>query len=193
MSRIRQVPVMDINQREKMLQQNQPLYHPPVAASPRPMQPNCRPRTKRPFVTKFRLNDTPALIHSGCNSIREFCTNIQNITLDLNHLAGSVESMVPLLNLYLATLQSRNIGIEQNLEPPIDVSAPNYMAREQRPEPPGQASQPAKPSTANLSAPRPEDIQQLLENPLVRNLLNGFMQNSVPPNADSAKGNTLHS
>lgn len=247
MSRMRQIPVMDVTQREKMLQQNQPpgdsgagqqpVCSPQMYHAARPVQVNYRPRTRKLPATKFRLSDTPALISNGCNSVREFCNSVQSITVDLNNLIGSVESMVPLLNTYLAVLQSRNAVQEQCMEPPIDVTARecnpqnnaqnnaqsstlNYSmkesyakddtAKEHIPKKSaakecamqtnqahmqGQAmpSQPQH-NTSPMSPPmpRPEDIQQLLENPLVQNLLTGFMQNSAFPNTGMAKENALN-
>ena len=67
MSRMRQIPVMDITQREKMIQQSQPtgmeyVTHPPMQDAGRPVQMNCRPRVRKTPVNRFRLSDTPALI-----------------------------------------------------------------------------------------------------------------------------------
>ncbi len=177
MSRMRQVPVMDVTQRESVINQN--LSHPAM----RPAAPTCRVRPRRMPANKFRLSDTPALLSSGCSSVREFCNSVQSITVDLNNLIGSVESILPLLTTYLTALQARNMPAEaQAAEPPIDVAAPNRVET-----PPQQASHttaaptaPTAPITPSQPAamPRPEDIQQLLENPLVKNLLTSFMQNA---------------
>ncbi len=230
MSRTRQIPVMDITQRERMLHQahpqnepsatyNQPPYHPMA----RPMQSPCRPRAKKSIAAKFRLSDTPSLISNGCSSVRQLCNNVQNITMDLNNLIGSVENMVPLLNTYLAVVQSRNAASEQELEPPIDVTVRDcstgactihehtpqtqstkepmmndQTAQQTASSAQAQPQQPINNPSSNIPngsasmtppMPRPEDIQQLLENPLVRNLLTGFMQNGPFPNTNTMKEN----
>ena len=182
MSRMRQIPVTDVTLQERVINQN--VSHPVM----RPAAPNCRVRPRKVPASKFRLSDTPALISNGCSSGREFCNNVQSITVDLNNLIGSVESILPLLTTYLTALQARSMPAEQPpaaTEPPIEVTAVH------RPE-----EQPAAPTapTAQTTAPaapintppipRPEDIQQLLENPLVKNLLNNFMH--------SASGSSTH-
>ncbi len=203
MSRMRQIPVMDITQREKLMQQNQSTGlgntaqsagHPPMHNSIRPVQMNHRARVRKAPAAKFRLSDTPALIAGGCSSVREFCNSVQSITMDLNNLIGSVESMVPLLNTYLTLLQSRSAIAEQELEPPIEVSTRESTSTNhgctagQSSFAPSQPQQ--SPTSMSTPMPRPEDIQSLLENPLVRNLLNGFMQNGAFPHAGQAKENT---
>ena len=203
MSRMRQIPVMDITQREKMIQQSQPagmeyVAHPPMQNAGRPVQMNCRPRVRKAPVSRFRLSDTPALIAGGCSSVREFCNNVQNITMDLNHLIGSVERIVPLLNTYLSMMQNRSISAEQELEPPIEMGSDDFRMQccnekplKQNCETYAANTVPIEPAAAKTAPmPRPEDIQALLENPLVRNLLNGFMQNGAFPNAGTAKENT---
>lgn len=165
MSRMRQIPVTEVTQHERMVSQtmSQPVM--------RPTANNFRMRSRKNAVNKFRLSDTPALLSNGCSSVREFCNNVQNITADLNHLIGSVENILPLLTTYLAAIQARNLSAEQPsaMEPPIEVSAPEHPV--QQPQPAAQQQTQAAPM------PRPEDIQQLLENPLVKNLLTSFMQN----------------
>ena len=194
MSRMRQIPIMDVSKKEKILQQNQPIGRPPTVCVPRSMCPNCRPRTRKISATKFRLTDAPALISNGCSSVREFCNSVQHITVDLNQLIGSVENMVPLLNLYLTTMQNRSIAIEDDLEPPIDLPScePRKTTVVNQPEPTCQACHSSQQNHTAINPPKPEDIQQLLENPLVRNLLNGFIQNNAFPNAGATKGNALN-
>ena len=210
MSRTRQIPVMDITQRERMLHQTQPqpepygnYSQPPYHPMARPAQAAYRPRTRKSSATRFRLSDTPSLISNGCSTVRQLCNNVQNITMDLNNLIGSVESMVPLLNTYLAVVQNRNTTQESEPEPAIDVTTQEYTAPNctaQRPpvkepattqntvtNPSQQPIQNMNPATPPM--PRPEDIQQLLENPLVRNLLVGFMQNGAFPNNNTMKEN----
>ena len=198
MSRMRQIPAMDVSQREKMLEQNQlsggrtHRVSPPVCNTTRPVQ-GCRPRVRRPPVVKFRLSDAPSLISTGCNSVRQLCNNVQNITMDLNNLMGSVESMVPLLNSYLTVLQSRSTLSEQELDPPIEVIAKSHPIQHDIPH----STQPGPqigttPTTMSGPMPRPEDIQTLLENPFVRNLLSGFMQNGAVPNISAMKEPAPH-
>lgn len=217
MSRMRQIPIMDVRQQERMLQQNQstganlggtcpPMCHPPMYNHARPVSTGCKPRMRKPPAVKFRLSDAPALISTGCSSVRQLCSNVQNITVDLNNLIGSVESMLPLLNTYLTVMQSRCATQEAEIAPPIDVTArecPGQMdsaphcTEHTCPPPPKEHAMPHAPShsaaSSNTAAPmpHPEDIQALLENPLVRNLLNGFMQNSAFPNINATKDNAL--
>lgn len=181
MSRMRQVPVMDVTQKEKAMNRNLPN------ASVRPAAQNFRPRTRKASPAKLRLSDTPGLLSSGCSSLREFCNGVQNITVDLNNLIGSVESILPLLNVYITALQTRTAPLETSAtEAPIEVTSA------ERPEPqaacaPQTVQQPAAPAAPVQSAaqpqtppmPRPEDLQQLLENPLVKNLMANFMKNTV--------------
>ena len=169
MSRMRQIPAMDVSQRERILEQNQfsgmrntARAYPPVYNNTRPVQAGCRPRIRKPPVAKFRLSDAPALISTGCNSVRQLCSNVQNITMDLNNLMGSVESMVPLLNTYLTILQNRNAIPEQEANPPIEVATKTCpIQHEEYPAPPSAP-------TPNMTPPmpRPEDLKALLENPV---------------------------
>ncbi len=173
MSRMRQVPVMDVTQREKAISQN--LSQPAV----RPAAPSCRMRPRKAPASRFRLSDTPALLSSGCSSVREFCNSVQSITVDLNNLIGSVESILPLLTTYLTALQARTMPADQPASEPIDVPVPE-RPEPQPAQPQPQTVQPAAAPAAPQSVPmpRPEDIQQLLENPLVKNLLTSFIQNA---------------
>ena len=175
MSRMRQIPAMDVSQRDKLLEQNQFSWmrntaraYPPVYSGGRPV---CRSRMRKPPVAKFRLSDAPSLISTGCSSVRQLCSNVQNITMDLNNLMGSVENMVPLLNTYLTAMQNRSATVTEP-EEPIEVVA----------------SQPN--DTVSTPMPRPEDMKALLENPLVHNLLTNFMQNGAFPNISAMKENT---
>ena len=92
MSRMRQVPVMDITQREKAMSRNLPVIN------IRPASPAVCTRAKKTPAAKLRLSDAPALLSSGCHSVKEVCNHIQHITTDLNQLASSVEHMLPLLS-----------------------------------------------------------------------------------------------
>ncbi len=195
MSRMRQIPAMDVSQRDKLLEQNQfsgmkntARAYPPVYSGGRPV---CRSRMRKPPAAKFRLSDAPSLISTGCSSVRQLCSNVQNITMDLNNLMGSVESMVPLLNTYLTVLQNRNVIPEQELEPPIEVSVKDCPIQQKATPIAKDCTQPSS-VAPNMAAPmpRPEDMKALLENPLVRNLLTSFMQNGAFPNISAMKENT---
>ena len=200
MSRMRQIPAMDVSQRDRMLEQNQSATiknntraYPPVYNNTRPVQAMCRPRMRKPPAAKFRLSDAPALISTGCSSVRQLCSNVQNITMDLNNLMGSVESMVPLINTYLTVLQNRTAIPEQEPEPPIEILAKACSPRHEEPHT-AQTNAQTEPSTSTAvpPMPRPEDMKALLENPVVRNLLTGLMQNGAFPNISAMKENTPH-
>ena len=231
MSRMRQIPVMDAAQRERVISQSSPHPNPsgqnmpgqPMQTQPsqnqmiaaqgmpnsgmRPVAPGCRPRSRKAPANKMRLSDTPALLSTGCSSLREFCNGVQNITADLNNLIGSVESILPLLTTYLSMLQTRTMPEQTMADTPIDVPVPDRptepqtsaaqpmpspvqhpnASAEANPHPMQQAAMSqqtaATPSSGAQSVPmqqmpmpRPEDLQQLLENPLVKNLMANFMQ-----------------
>ena len=146
MSRMRQVPALDVTQTKT---------YPNNTIAPS----TCQRRTNN-SAPKFRLSEAPGMISNGCTSLREFCNSIQSITIDLNHLLNSVESLLPLLTAYLATVQNRN-----NTQP-----APPVIEQEKAAPAPQVAQAP--------NVPGPEDIQQLLDNPLVKNILNSFMQSN---------------
>ncbi|MBQ2034713.1 MAG: hypothetical protein II218_02250, partial [Peptococcaceae bacterium] len=74
MSRMRQVPVMDITQREKAMSRNQPVVH------TRPAPPAVCYRAKKTTAAKLHLADAPALLSTGCHSVKELCTHVQHIT-----------------------------------------------------------------------------------------------------------------
>ena len=119
---------------------------------------SCQRRQNNP-TPKFRLSEAPNMISNGCTSLREFCNSIQSITIDLNHLLNSVENLLPLLTTYLATVQNKSNNqplplVEQEKAAPVPqvTQAPNV--------------------------PSPEDMQQLLDNPLIKNILNSFIQNN---------------
>lgn len=165
MSRMRQVPVMDITQREKAINRNQPVIH------TRPLPQSCHTRQKKLPAARFHLSDAPALLSSGCHSVKELCTHVQHITTDLNQLASSVEHMLPLLTAYVTALQAKNT---------IPESLPDAAAKE--PElyrfTPEAAAKPETPVQTQMM-PSPDDLQQLFNNPLVQNLMQSFMQNHV--------------
>ena len=122
--------------------------------------------------------------------MRYICVSVQSITNDITNLLNSVESILPIIATYLALPPKETISISPEaprLEPSPQVEAakakppqhqpqaPQTMAKEnlQTPEQPMQ--QPAMPRL------RPEDLQQLLDNPLIKNLITNFIQN--PPSA----------
>jgi hypothetical protein len=63
------------------------------------------------------------------------------------------------------------------MEPPIDVPVTERV-EEPQPQQATQTTNTATPLQQPIAMPRPEDIQQLLENPLVKNLLTNFIQNA---------------
>ncbi len=165
MSRMRQIPVMDITQREKAMSRNQSVMN------TRPAAPAVRARSKKTPAAKLHLSDAPALLSSGCHSVKELCTHIQHITTDLNQLASSVEHMLPLLTAYVSALQTRNsiaesIPAAASKEPELYRPVPEVS---EKPETPAQPQM----------MPSAEDMQQLLNNPLVQNLMQSFMQGNM--------------
>ena len=178
MSRMRQVPVMDITLREKAMNRNLPN----VVAKPVPQ--NVRPRPKKLPAAKLRLSDAPALLSSGCSSVREFCTGIQHITTDLNQLVSSIENILPLLTVYMTALQTRSIPLDSAI-PDTPMDMPMRHTFEPQPVQTEKTSAPSVPDSVPSAdvpvppMPGPEDIQQLLDNPLVKNLMNSFMQGNL--------------
>ena len=100
--------------------------------------------------------------------MREFCSSIQGITAEVNNLLTSIENFLPLINTYLNSIQPRET---------IAISSPETENTAQNKVP--AANTGTNPTT--LPKLRPEDIQQLLENPLVKNLLSSFVQNAALP------------
>jgi hypothetical protein len=117
----------------------------------------------------MHLSDAPALLSSGCHSVKELCNHVQHITTDLNQLVNSVEHMLPLLTAYVTAVQTRNIMPESLPEPTLKETKLYRIAPEipVKPEPPIQP----------LMTPSPDDLQQLFNNPLVQNMMQSFMQN----------------
>lgn len=163
MSRMRQVPVMDITQREMAMSRNQPVVN------TRPAPAAVCSRAKKAPIARMHLSDAPALLSSGCHSVKELCTHVQHITADLNQLVNSVEHMLPLLTAYVTALQTRNIMPESLPEPALKETELYRIAPEipVKPEPPIQPQM----------TPSPDDLQQLFNNPLVQNMMQSFMQN----------------
>lgn len=165
MSRMRQVPVMDITQREKALRRNLPV------SNTHPIQQSCYTRQKKSPAARLHLADAPALLSSGCHSVKELCNHVQHITADLNQLMNSVEHMLPLLTAYVTALQTRSSMPES-----LPASAPKEPELYRlAPEIPAEAETPVQ----SQQMPSPEDLQQLFTNPLVQNLMQSFMQNNV--------------
>lgn len=171
MSRMRQVPVMDITQREKAMSRNLPVIN------IRPASPAVCARAKKPPAAKLRLSDAPGLLSSGCHSVKEVCNHIQHITTDLNQLASSVEHMLPLLSAYVTALQTR--GSAPELKEPEHY---RLAAKDAEKEPELYLFTPKIPAKPEIPiepqmTPSPDDLQQLLNNPLVQNMMQSFMQN----------------
>jgi len=160
MSRYKHIAAVDLTRTEK------PLTHPAY-----------RRYYHSSFLQKLRTADTQTLISDSCASMRDFCDNVQSITIELNRLLNSIETILPLINACLAqsretiTLPQENIT-KISSAPAASVS--NVSAQGKIKEPASIATQ------AQSKQPKPEDIQQLLENPLIKNILNNFMQNIAP-------------
>lgn len=154
----RHISAIDISQKERPLEQayNRPNY---------PIYPLRRNNAS--ILQKLRQSNTQALITGSCSNMREFCSSIQGITAEVNNLLTSIENFLPLINTYLNSIQPREtIAItpsEQSANP-----MPNNTPKES-----------GTPAPSALPKLRPEDIQQLLDNPLVKNLLTGFMQSAA--------------
>lgn len=120
------------------------------------------------ILQRLRQSNTQALITGSCSNMREFCSSIQGITTEVNNLLTSIENFLPLINTYLSSIQPREtIAISS---PETENTATNKVPT---------ANTCTNPTT--LPKLRPEDIQQLLENPLVKNLLSSFVQNTALP------------
>ena len=162
----RQVSAIDITQKERALE----LPNPVRREAPH-FSCNCPRRNNISLLQRLRQSSTQALIVGSCSNMREFCTSIQGITTEVNNLLSTIENFLPLLNTYLNATQTRET---------IAISPANP------PKPPCETTNAtipvSTPSTNLPRQPRPEDIQQLLENPLVKNLLSSFVQNSAPKN-----------
>jgi len=148
MSRSKYIQAIDITQRDRYI--TQPNYY------------------RKPYTTlwqKIRNGNAQAVFSNGCSSMRSVCDNIQSVACELNQLLNSIEHLLPLLNTYL--LQPKET-ISITREEPNKVLPPSSVMAESA-------------KTENNSAPkqlRAEDLQQLLENPLVKSLLTGVLQNN---------------
>lgn len=201
MNRTRQIPAVDANIRDKILQQ------PEIPAQAK-IRPNYSPynqghminqprRNMGNFFNKLRSGNTQALLSNSCSSMREFCNNVQNITTDLSNLLSSIENILPIVTTYLSVTQPRETiavapetprlsgqyeatlqnAMTASPKPTMPLQSNNYQRPQQNPPP--APTKPAPVIAENMpKQPRPEDIQQLLENPLVKNLLTSFMQNT---------------
>ena len=161
----RQVSAIDITQKEKALELANPIRRevPHFSCS-------CPRRNNFSLLQRLRQSSTQALIAGSCSNMREFCTSIQGITAEVNNLLSTIENFLPLLNTYLNANQTREtIAIS-----PVNQSKPPYNS--------APTTQPSASATNLPRQPRPEDIQQLLENPLVKNLLSSFVQNTASKN-----------
>ena len=157
---IRRISAIDIAQKEHPAD-TLPLhrdYYPPYPAR----------RNNSSILHRLRQSNTQALITGSCSNMREFCSSIQGITAEVNNLLTSIENFLPLINTYLNSIQPRET---------IAISSPEAENTAQNKVP--AANTGTNPTT--LPKLRPEDIQQLLENPLVKNLLSSFVQNAALP------------
>ena len=161
----RQVSAIDITQKERALEPANPIRREP------PRFPcYCQRRSNTSLLQRLRQSSTQALITGSCSNMREFCTSIQGITAEVNNILNAIENFLPLLNTYLNTAQTRET---------ISISPANLPKQPSETISTPQTS-PSSPTFPRQ--PRPEDIQQLLENPLVKNLLSSFVQNTAPKN-----------
>jgi len=125
-------------------------------------------RVNPSLLQRLRQSNTQALIADGCSNMRNLCSSIQNITAEVNNLLTSIENFMPLVNTYLTATQAREtISVAPS-------STASYSAANKIPTETVGITQ-----NQNIKQPKPEDIQQLLENPLVKNLLSNFVQNTA--------------
>ena len=88
MSRMRQVPVMDITQREKAMSRNQPVIH------TRPAPPAVCYRAKKTTAAKLHLADAPALLSVIASTFaRIFYRNSINIGLPIVECPEAVKGI----------------------------------------------------------------------------------------------------
>ena len=161
----RQVSAIDITQKEKALE----LPNPVRREAPHFVC-NCPRRSNIPFLQRLRQSSTQSFIAGGCSSMREFCSSIQGVTAEVNNLLSTIENILPIINTYLNASQARETIAISPANQPNPISAPIATIPNQTPAP------------TIAKQPRPEDIQQLLENPLVKNLLSSFVQNTAGKN-----------
>lgn len=193
MTRARQIAAVDSNMRDKVLQS--PNFRSRPTANGYSNNGYAFPRNNAPGLL-YRLRSTNAshLIMSGCGSMRDFCNNVQTITNDINNLLTSVESILPIVSTYLSLTPAKETipvtpespRLNGEVIPATSPSAPQPQPMEQAAASPAQiTTRPTQNNNINMAAPpmspgnmpklRPEDIQQLLNNPLVKNLMTSFM------------------
>ena len=129
--------------------------------------------------------------------MRELCTSVQSVTNDINNLLTSIENILPIITTYLALPAVKEpepmpVNRPQYNEPAAiattnNFSEPSPLAQEAASHPESAYTQPPIAQTAapqavpanampnNMPKLRPEDIQQLLNNPLVKNLMSSIM------------------
>ena len=194
MTRTRQIAAVDSQMRDKMMQS--PAYHnrPGTTAYP----PNNGYAARQSLLYRLRTSNAPRLLMSSCGSMREFCSSVQSVTNDINNLLASIENILPIITTYLSLPTAKEpepvpLNRPQYAEPaalaadpaqasstipPAQQTAPTIEAA---PIPTAQAApQPTVSPMPNNPLPsmprlRPEDIQQLLTNPLVKNLMANIM------------------
>ena len=194
MTRTRQIAAVDSQMREKMMQS--PAYHnrPGNTAYP----PTNGYAARQSLLYRLRTSNAPRLLMSSCGSMRELCSSVQSVTSDINNLLASIENILPIITTYLSLPAAKEPD-------PLPLNRPQYAetaaltadpAQNASSAPPTQQTAPpaetAAISTAQaVPAPtanpmpnnampampklKPEDIQQLLNNPLVKNLMANIM------------------
>lgn len=176
MTRTRQIAAVDSQMRDKALNRPSPAAYPPYGGyNPRPS-----------LLYRLRSSNAPRALLSGCGSMREFCSSVQSITNDINNLLVSIENILPIVATYLSLPPAKDP------DPAPLSSRPPAMATAEPTETTPMLQSPASntlpsncpptnPATNNaMPKLRPEDIQQLLNNPLVKNLMANILPQQPP-------------
>lgn len=174
MTRTRQISAVDATMRNRVLNQT---HSPNAQGKQRGYPCNCSHASRGNtggLLQKLRSGNTQSLLSGGCSSMREFCDSVQSVTTDLSGLLASIENILPLISTCLSMVQAKDtipvIASMANAPATLPLTTPNTQLSHQSPKPPATRPESGK-------QPRPEDIQQLLENPMVKNILASFMQN----------------
>ena len=193
MTRTRQIAAVDSQMREKAMQSPAFYNRPGNAAYPQ----NNGYGTRQSLLYRLRTSNAPRLLMSSCGSMRELCTSVQSVTNDINNLLTSIENILPIITTYLALPAVKEpepmpVNRPQYNAPAAiattnNFSEPSPLAQEAASHPESAYTQPPIAQTAapqavpanampnNMPKLRPEDIQQLLNNPLVKNLMSSIM------------------
>ena len=193
MTRTRQIAAVDSQMRDKMMQS--PAYHNrPGNAAYTPYNGSA---ARQSLLYRLRTSNAPRLLMSSCGSMREFCSSVQSVTSDINNLLASIENILPIITTYLSLPAAKEpeplpLNRPQFAEPAPLASANDQHDSASTPQQDvlytesAQASLPQNAPQMASAAPmqntmppmpklRPEDIQQLLSNPLVKNLMASFI------------------